>query len=421
MTATGPALVGREAELAALGAFLEDREALPGGAIIEGAAGAGKTTIWRAAVERGAELGYLVLSCRPAGAEVQLSLAALSDLLEPQLEATLPALPAPQRRALEVALLLEDDEGHAPDRRALAAGVLSAIRALARERPVLLAIDDAQWVDAPSAEVLEFAFRRLRDVPIAILASWRTGSATGPAREVTRTGGQAGTQAGGQARGLRIERSLERPPLRIEAGPMTLGALHHLLRTRTSLEFNRRTLQRIHETSGGNPFYALELARALEREAATSGSTAGSAGTGAAVSAGVGVAGGAGEPLPLSSGLNELLADRLTGFDAMTRTALLIAAVAPGATVELVEAAIGQPAAPVLEPAVRGSVIRIDGGTIDFVHPLLAAAAYSASSIGERDRWHARNRRGRDRPRDPGPPSRVRSPRPRPRGRRESR
>jgi DNA-binding NarL/FixJ family response regulator len=388
VTATGPALVGREAELTALGAFLEDRNALPGGAIIEGAAGAGKTTIWRAAVERGAELGYLVLSCRPAGAEVQLSLAALSDLLEPQLEATLPALPAPQRRALEVALLLEDDEGRAPDRRALAAGVLSAIRTLARERPVLLAVDDAQWVDAPSAEVLEFAFRRLRDVQIAILASWRTGSATSPAREAQRAGGQAGTQAGAPARGLRIERSLERPPLRVEAGPMTLGALHHLLRTRTSLEFNRRTLQRIHETSGGNPFYALELARTLEREPAASGGTTRSAGAGAA--AGAGVAGGAGEPLPLSSGLNELLADRLTGFDPMTRTALLIAAVAPGATVELVEAAIGRPAAPVLEPAVRGSVIRIDGGTIDFVHPLLAAAAYSASSTDERDRWHAR-------------------------------
>jgi DNA-binding CsgD family transcriptional regulator len=364
VTATGPALVGREAELAALDAFLGDRDALPGGAIIEGAAGAGKTTIWRAAVDRATELGYLVLSCRPAGAEVQLSLAALSDLLEPQLEATLPGLPAPQRRALEVALLLEDDEGRAPDRRALAAGALSAVRALARERPVLVAIDDAQWVDAPSAEVLEFAFRRLRDVPVAILASWRTGSATAPARSDASTGTTA--------RGLRLDRSLERPPLRVEVGPMTLGALHRLLRTRTSLEFNRRTLQRIHETSGGNPFYALELARALERGA--------EAGPGA----------GAGEPLPLSSGLNELLADRLTGFDALTRSALLIAAVAPGATVDLVGAAIGQPAAPVLEPAVRGSVVRIERGVIDFVHPLLAAAAYSAAGPEERDRWHAR-------------------------------
>ena len=84
-----------------------------------------------------------------------------------------------------------------------------------------------------------------------------------------------------KARGLRIDRSLERPALRVEVGPMTLGALHRLLRTRTSLEFNRRTLQRIHETSGGNPFYALELARALERGAEASA--------------------GAGEPLPLPS------------------------------------------------------------------------------------------------------------------------
>ena len=368
MTASATELVGREAELATLTSFLEARAALPGGAIIEGAAGAGKTTLWRAAVERAADLGFIVLSCRPAGAEVQLSLAALSDLFEPQLARTLPALPAPQRRALEIALLLEDDEGRAPDQRALSAGVLNLLRALAGERPVLVAVDDAQWVDAPSADVLEFALRRLRDAPVAVLASRRTSSPASPA--------PTAAQVGGSLRGFRPEGLLERPPIRVEVGPMTLGALHRLLRTRTSLEVNRRTLQRIHETSAGNPFYALELARALERDAAADG--------------GVDAVAGAGEPLPLSSGLNELLADRLTGFDQPTRFALLIAAAAPGATVDLIEAALGQPAEPILAPAVRGSVVRIDDGSVDFVHPLLAAAAYAAAGPDERRQWHAR-------------------------------
>jgi tetratricopeptide (TPR) repeat protein len=376
VTASATELVGREAELGTLTSFLEDRAALPGGAIIDGAAGVGKTTLWRAAVERAADLGFLVLSCRPAGAEVQLSLAALSDLLEPQLESALPALPAPQRRALEIALLLEDDEGRAPDQRALSAGVLSLLKGFARERPVLIAIDDAQWVDAPSVEVFEFALRRLRDARVAVLASWRTSSPAGPAAP--------GVPGGGAVRGLRLERSLERPPIRVEVGPMTLGALHRILRTRTSLDFNRRTLQRIHETSAGNPFYALELAGALKREAPAN--VAGSH----EVTDGVDGVASPGEPLPLSAGLNELLADRLTGLDQATKTALLIAASASGATVGLVEAALGQPAGPILEPAVRGSILRIEGDVIEFVHPLLAATAYRAADAEERGRWHAR-------------------------------
>lgn len=147
--ATG--VVGREAELETIEAFLADRAALPGTLVIDGPAGAGKSTLWQAAVDRAREAGFTVLACRPSGAEMQLSFAALADLLEPHLEAVLPALPGPQRRALEVALLLEDETDGAPDQRTISAGTLNAIRALARERPVLVAIDDAQWLDPRSA------------------------------------------------------------------------------------------------------------------------------------------------------------------------------------------------------------------------------------------------------------------------------
>ena len=354
VNATAAAVVGREAELDAIDAFLADRSALPAALVMDGPAGAGKSTLWQAAVDRAADAGFTVLACRPAGAEAHLSYAALADLLEPQLDAVLPTLPGPQRRPLEVALLLVEDAG-TPDQRAISAGTLGAIRALALERPVLIAIDDAQWLDSPSAEVVAFALRRLRDAPVAAVTAWRVTSPSVPA-------------ANPPPNRAALERAFERPAKQIDVGPLSLGALNRLLRTRTSLEFNRRTLQRIHETSGGNPFYALELASAMARSQDTSTD----------------------EPLPLSAGLNDLLADRLKGLGSETRDALFVAAAAAQPTIDLVGAALGAPAAKLLEPAVLANVIRIEGDAIEFVHPLLAAAAYNAATREQRRRWHVR-------------------------------
>src|SRR5207244_6637658 len=111
----------------------------------------------------------------------QLSFAALADLLEPRLAAVLPALAAPQRRALEVALLLGDEADATPDQRAIAAGTLNAIRTIAAEGPVLIAIDDGQWLDQPSADAIAFALRRLRDAPVATITAWRITSPSVPA------------------------------------------------------------------------------------------------------------------------------------------------------------------------------------------------------------------------------------------------
>jgi predicted ATPase len=153
-------IVGREAELEALESFLARSD--PGAFVIEGEPGIGKTTIWNAGVAAAQDRGYCVLACRPAGSEVQLSFAALGDLLADVLGETLDELPTPQRRALEVALLLEESPGPPPDERAIGLAVLGVLRALARERSVLVAVDDAQWPDQPTATVLEFALRRLR-------------------------------------------------------------------------------------------------------------------------------------------------------------------------------------------------------------------------------------------------------------------
>ena len=182
---------------------------------------------------------------RPArlGAERNLAHAGLGDLFEGALDELLPSLPAPRRSALEVALLLADPEGRPPDARAIGVAVLAGLRTLAEAKPVLIAVDDVQWLDASSAASLEFALRRLTDYPTLLLLTRRSGEA-GPAPESAL------------------------PPevvTRRKMGPLTLGAIHQLLLGQLGRAFPRPTLLRIHETSDGNPFLALELASALAR------------------------------------------------------------------------------------------------------------------------------------------------------------
>jgi len=349
MSTRDAAIVGREPELEILLAFLERHDDLPAGLLIEGEPGIGKTTLWLEGVAAAERSGYRVLACRPAGGEVQLAFAALSDLFEGQLDAFLPALPAPQRRALEMALLLRDDDGRPPDQRAIAAGVLGAVRLLARDRPLLIAIDDAHWLDAPSAAAIEYTTRRLAGEAVAVLASSRTELSAIPP--------------------LDFERSLGDRLTRVRVGPMSLGALHRLLHDRTGRSFNRPTLRRIADTSGGNPFYALELARALH------------AGTAERAP---------GEPLALSSSLSQLLERRLAGFADDTRDALFVAAAAARPTLDFVEAVVGQAAERVLEPAISAGIVRVEHEVIVFTHPLLSAAAYALVDEAPRRRWHAR-------------------------------
>ena len=124
-------MVSRERELASAADAFERIRAGPAALLIEGEPGIGKTTLWRAAVDAARERGFCVLEARPAEAEALLSHAALGDLLTPVLDPALAGLPPPQRRALEVALLLADPEGEPPDRRAIGIALLATLRGLA--------------------------------------------------------------------------------------------------------------------------------------------------------------------------------------------------------------------------------------------------------------------------------------------------
>ena len=155
----GP-VVGRDLELAQVGRFLDGISFAPTALIVEGEPGIGKTTVWTAAVGAAESRGFRVLQARAAETEVQLSYAALADLVGADFEATRRALPPIQERALATALLRAEDEDPA-QLRTIATAFVGVLASLAETAVVLVAIDDVQWLDPASAGALAFAARRL--------------------------------------------------------------------------------------------------------------------------------------------------------------------------------------------------------------------------------------------------------------------
>jgi predicted ATPase len=213
-------VVGREQELAAIDAFLDAPPGGPAALLVEGEAGAGKTTLWLAAVQAARTRGQRVLDAVPAEAERDLPFSALGDLLGGVIDSVIDRLPPPQARAVKVALLLDDEGSRSPDRRAVALAVLSALRVLAADGAVLIAIDDVQWLDAASGDVLRYAARRIRDEPIGFLLFSRR---TGPAADF------AGFDTA----------LFARPVHRLSVEPLSLGAIGRLLRSRLEAQFSR--------------------------------------------------------------------------------------------------------------------------------------------------------------------------------------
>jgi predicted ATPase len=178
-------LIGRDEELGGIDDFLTRGRAGGAALVLEGEAGIGKTTLWAAGVQRAREQGYRVVVARPAEPERELSFATLGDLLA-NVHVEIETLPPPQRRPLAAALLLEETPGAPTDPRGVAVALLAVLRALARDRPLLVAVDDVQWVDASSGMALSFALRRAVDEPVAVLLTRRTGPRRGSTRVVRR-------------------------------------------------------------------------------------------------------------------------------------------------------------------------------------------------------------------------------------------
>ena len=158
-------VVGRDEERDILDAVLDRRApgSGPAGVALEGEAGIGKSTLWREAVDLARARGLRVLTARPVESERTLAHAGLGDLFDDVLDDVLPGLPPPRRRALEVALLLEEAGSRPVDPLALGVAVRSALELLAAGDGLVVAVDDLQWLDSSSAAALGFALRRLRD------------------------------------------------------------------------------------------------------------------------------------------------------------------------------------------------------------------------------------------------------------------
>ena len=155
-------VVGRPGEASAIGEFLGSTASWPTALLLGGEAGIGKTTLWSFGIERARASGIRVLCARTAAAESVLAYASLADLLSGVDTAVYADLPAPQRIAMDQVLLRgAGDESAATDPRAVAAGFLSVIEQLADESSVLIAIDDLQWLDTSSRQVVAFVARRL--------------------------------------------------------------------------------------------------------------------------------------------------------------------------------------------------------------------------------------------------------------------
>ena len=324
-------VLGRGAELAALGAFLDRLRNGPGALVLAGAAGTGKTTLLRASAALAAGSGFTVVQTAPARSELPLSFAGLADLLEERLEPVVGELPGPQARALRVALLLDEAVGHPPEPRVIAAGFRSAVGALARSAPVLLVIDDVQWLDPPSQAAVGFAVRRLLHEPVGLLCAQRTSR---PGEDLPLELARARLQA-------------EVMPV----GGLSLGALHRLLTDRLGTTFSHLALRRIEAASGGNPFIALEIGRSLARR---------------------GLTGAMRGALPVPGTVSALVEERLGELPPAVLGTVQLVAVMPDATVAryLAAGVNGRD----LDAAVLAGVLEPEGGRLRFSHPLLASA-----------------------------------------------
>jgi len=353
--ASAPAFLGREKERAAGARFLRLSEQGPAGFLIQGDDGAGKSALLSEIVA-GAGPETLVLSSCPTESEGAMSYSTVADLLTPVAEQVLRSIPEPQRQALEAVLLLGHPSPDGHDR-AVAAGLGSVLSVLASSSPVLVAIDDVQWIDHSSAVVLGYAARRLGSARVGMIwtspGDWMLG------------------------RSLPLEVALTPESLspgsmqRVRLGPLSLAAIRAIIVARLGVAPARRTLLHIMEMSGGNPFFALELAQAALDAGEESDLRFG----------------------PPTRPFDAALSRRIARLSAAGRSTAAAAAALGAPTVEtlcLVAGASDWEAAGGAEVEAAGVITVHEGGVVRIIQPPLAASAYASTTDIERRELHRR-------------------------------
>jgi len=345
-------IIGRAAELETLTSWLHggipSRPAPPVPKtvlVIEGEPGIGKTTLWAEGVRLARLEDRNVLMCRPRPSDAGLPNVGLTDLLRSVPDEAFESLPSPQRKPLEVATLRQDAGEGDLEPRAVGTALTALLANLASRGSLLLAVDDAQWLDPASARAIGFALHRQDERDVRLLAAVRIES--GVPRQPPVFSNIAET--------IGRER-VERLPL----GPLTIAAMHQLILETSGKTFTRPVLLRVHQAAGGNPFYALEIAREMQRLGPLP----------------------PGRPLPIPADHRDLALLRMSRLPRATRDVLAqMAAMSRPSTDNLdLEA---------LAPAERAGIVRVHpGGGVDFTHPLFGSALYSSLPEATRRTLH---------------------------------
>jgi hypothetical protein len=346
-------LVGRQRELDRIERFLDAARRERAVLALEGEAGIGKSTLWRAGVDRATGTGALVLSSRPTGSEVTLSFTVLGDLLDEHVDdAILDLLPGPQREAIAAALLRTRSGNDVIDHRTVAVATLSVLRLFVRRRgPVLVAIDDVQWIDPASALALGFALRRIEPtLPVGVLCAMRTGIVDEPGRELVSGLTEDGDEV-------------------VHLAPLGPGSLGEVIQAHVGKSFSVPVLQRIHEASRGNAFFAVEIGRAL-------------------VEFGVPMEPGA--PLPAPPGLEAAVRKRIAVLPEAAHEVLFVAAASSRPARSTIAAAAASDAELGLAAAERAGIVHLAGDKLSFAHPLFASVVYTDATAEQRRDVHGR-------------------------------
>lgn len=341
-------IVGRAHEVAVLDGFLADAHAQPSAVLIEGEPGIGKTTLLDALIARADERDHAVLVCRPSRSEMDLSYVGLVGLLGQVPEHDINALPDPQARVLRMVLRREEPDA-AFDRLSLGVALVAAVRALASIRTVLIAIDDVQFLDHPTARTLAFALRRLAGAGVRVA--------------LVRSGGGLDQANTDEPVDWRTELTRAMPGGRfstVRIGPIGPSELSRILRRVLGWVPAWPRLTRIAELAAGNPLYALELARA-----------------------------GADPDGSLPSSVVDLARSRIARLPDHVREVVELAAVPRTPNSELLRR-LG-PALDLgdaLAAAVRAGIMIVDGDRVRLAHPILARAAYESIAPQRRRALH---------------------------------
>ena len=334
-------LVGRASEMQLVVGLLEGVE--EGGAVLvlRGEAGIGKSRLLSEAAREARDRGMTVLTVRGVQSEARLGFAGLHQLLRPVRDLA-GELPAVQQRALDAAFGLTHEVAAEPFQIAMAA--LDLITEVATEAPVLILVEDAHWLDRPTAEVLGFVARRIESDAVVLLAAERDGYPGGL-----------------------LDSGL--PEHRLPAlDDVTAAVLLDAASPRLSLAVRRRVLRE----AGGNPLALLELPTAAAQGDQERSPT---------------------PALPLTERLERAFAGRAAELPEATRLILLVAALSDGEDVsEILQAATaiagGSLDLLALQPAVDAALVDLDVNSIRFRHPLVRSAVGQSADVYQRRRGH---------------------------------